>query len=428
MRTTPAPDTSADVIIIGGGLAGLSAADGLRDSDLRVTLLESADRLGGRTYGQHWDAADRAVDMGGTWLLPSFAQTFALLAELGISTVESPDAVHWLTHFRPGPAVQRELTTTQLGELTAALDSFAEIIEAATEPLTAEAVFQAAAATDWAPSPLIEDWQRAMQRYLAGAPLDAVDAAHLLLDVADIADPEHYHTQVSGTTQALVDALSARVTATVALGKRVTAVRHDQGEFRVETADGGVYSAARVIVAAPLNCLADIEFDDQLLGSFAPLIADGHAGASHKDWLVIDGIPAHFRVFASHGPYGYFRSEAILADGGTLCVGLTPSAELPLPTEALEQTIREHYFPGATIRARLSHDWNADPHARGTWFVPRPGQYAALPELTTGHPQLWIVGGDVDAAFPGMIEGAVLSGQRAAAAIHQPPAAERATR
>ena len=44
VRKPPPPH----VVIIGGGLAGLAAASGLVDKGLRITLLESRPRLGGR--------------------------------------------------------------------------------------------------------------------------------------------------------------------------------------------------------------------------------------------------------------------------------------------------------------------------------------------------------------------------------------------
>lgn len=62
---------SADVIVVGAGLAGLVAADRLRATGLDVTVLEGADRLGGRTYGAHWAAAGREIDLGAPGCSPA---------------------------------------------------------------------------------------------------------------------------------------------------------------------------------------------------------------------------------------------------------------------------------------------------------------------------------------------------------------------
>ena len=43
-------DRSISVLIIGGGAAGLAAAQRLVRADIRLTIVEARDRLGGRIY------------------------------------------------------------------------------------------------------------------------------------------------------------------------------------------------------------------------------------------------------------------------------------------------------------------------------------------------------------------------------------------
>ena len=60
----------ADVIVIGGGLSGLAAADGLKnhDSSLRVIVLEANEQVGGRTMSIKIN--DSYFDLGGQWIMP----------------------------------------------------------------------------------------------------------------------------------------------------------------------------------------------------------------------------------------------------------------------------------------------------------------------------------------------------------------------
>lgn len=70
--------TDHDIIVVGAGLAGLTAALTLRDAGADVLLLEAADQLGGRIRGVTRDATvktlhdDALADLGPTWVWPPY--------------------------------------------------------------------------------------------------------------------------------------------------------------------------------------------------------------------------------------------------------------------------------------------------------------------------------------------------------------------
>src|SRR4029077_10506053 len=54
----------SDVLIIGAGAAGLSAAIELSRAGLRVEILEARDRVGGRIFTRHDPALNHPVELG----------------------------------------------------------------------------------------------------------------------------------------------------------------------------------------------------------------------------------------------------------------------------------------------------------------------------------------------------------------------------
>jgi monoamine oxidase len=74
---------SVDVVIVGAGLAGLSAARELRRAGRSVRVLEARDRVGGRTLNHVFEDGT-IVDLGGQWIGPSQTRALAYAEELGV--------------------------------------------------------------------------------------------------------------------------------------------------------------------------------------------------------------------------------------------------------------------------------------------------------------------------------------------------------
>jgi monoamine oxidase len=89
---------SADVVVVGAGLAGLVAARDLLAAGRSVLVLEARDRVGGRIVNQ--DIGDgKVVEMGGQWAGPGQDKLYELAASLNVPTFPTYDTGKKVLHF-----------------------------------------------------------------------------------------------------------------------------------------------------------------------------------------------------------------------------------------------------------------------------------------------------------------------------------------
>ena len=79
----------ADVIVIGGGAAGLAAARSLGRRSLRVILLEARTRVGGRVWERPTARAVTPAELGAEFIHGEAHETMALLREVGTAAVDT---------------------------------------------------------------------------------------------------------------------------------------------------------------------------------------------------------------------------------------------------------------------------------------------------------------------------------------------------
>lgn len=78
-----------DVIIVGAGYAGLTAAKELLKAGKTVKIVEARERVGGRVYTQQFEGY--YLDMGGTWVGPTQDKIYELIREYGLQTFPTYD-------------------------------------------------------------------------------------------------------------------------------------------------------------------------------------------------------------------------------------------------------------------------------------------------------------------------------------------------
>ncbi len=89
---------SADVLVVGAGLAGLTAARNLVAAGYSVLVLEARDRVGGRMVNE--DIGDgKIVEMGGQWAGPTQDRLMALATEMEVASFRTYDTGQKVLHF-----------------------------------------------------------------------------------------------------------------------------------------------------------------------------------------------------------------------------------------------------------------------------------------------------------------------------------------
>ena len=79
-----AENHECDVVVVGAGLAGLTAARELEKLGNEVIVLEARDRVGGRLLNHPIAGTDDVVEVGGQWVGPTQTEVLALADDLGL--------------------------------------------------------------------------------------------------------------------------------------------------------------------------------------------------------------------------------------------------------------------------------------------------------------------------------------------------------
>src|SRR6478735_1674573 len=139
---------SVDVVVVGAGLAGLTAAVDLVAAGHRVVVLEARGRVGGRTTGQLMSDG-HTIEMGGQWFGPTQTEVLALAERHGLQTYpqydEGDQQLVWageVKRFRNDEPRLSPGAAAEVGRLTLALEAMAATLDL-------ERPWAALRATEW---------------------------------------------------------------------------------------------------------------------------------------------------------------------------------------------------------------------------------------------------------------------------------------
>ncbi|HEX5723023.1 MAG TPA: flavin monoamine oxidase family protein [Acidimicrobiia bacterium] len=443
--------TEVDVVVVGAGLAGLSAARDLTRKGLEVVVLEGRDRVGGRTFDQPLRNGV-TVEFGGQWIGPTQDVIASLVDELDLETF--PTYVHGedIT-FYDGEAIRHTSEDFGLPEKTSAeVVSVWERIEVLAEQVSTASPWTGPEAETY-DEMTVATWLRAqtgdeLALRFFGMVVPAIFAAepgemsmlHFLFYVASgnglsiLAATEGgaQERRVVGGAQAISQRLARELGAAVHLRSGVHAIRHSDSEVRAIHNEGEV-AASHIVVAIPPTLAGRISYDPPLPAQRDSLTQQVPAGSVIKvnvgyatpfwrgDGLsgLVLGLDDEFGlVFDNSPPDGTCGVLVAFAEGDH-------SRHVRAMSEQdrnslLIDTVTSYFGPKASDPFDIvAVDWSTEQWTRGCYGAHMGSgvwtQYG--PALAEPIGRIHWAGTETEQVWNGYMDGAVRSGLRAAAEI-----------
>jgi monoamine oxidase len=448
-----------EVIIVGAGIAGLTAGWRLSQAGVPVRILEAQERVGGRMYTlRNHFAAGQVAELGGELIDTGHVNIRAMAREMGLEL----DDLHENETMEPevwyfgGRHVGEADLLRAWAPVAGRIESELAALPLPTEwpwitwdaPAGAEALDRLSLA-EWLEGVEMEGWFRDLLDvgFTSEYGLEAGEQSALNLHTLVDTDPDAFliygegdvRFHVRGGNDQIPRALAERLEPEIERGVRLESVRTGaDGRYELSVRNGNTsrtHRAHHVILAIPFTLLRQVEMDVELPEVKRRAISDLGYGTNAKLMMgfrervwrgahgaagtVITDLPFQVTWETSRAQAG---EEGILTNftGGNVGVALGEGSAEERARAVVGEL--ERVFPGVAAAHDPSqavrfhwptHDWT-----RGSYSCYRPGQWTGLAGaegMQVGG--LHFAGEHTSLDAQGFMEGGCESGERAAAEV-----------
>jgi len=293
-----------DVIVIGAGYAGLTAARNLKRAGKSILLLEARDRVGGRIYTK-WVDETTYVDLGGQWIGPNQQKMYELCKEYNTETFATYDkgksSLYFLDQLKRYRGLIPPLPIFALLNLNKGIQRITRLSKQIVleKPWLSPdaAVWDKMNAEEWIQKTMKNDKARslfmvAFEAIFATHPAN-ISMLHVLFYIKSGKDFDTLmnikkgaqQDRIMGGAQSICNKMADEVTEQLHLNKAVISISQNDDGVEVKGVDF-LYEAKKIILAIPPTVAGKIQYEQALPGKRVHLMQQQFMGNVVKCYAV----------------------------------------------------------------------------------------------------------------------------------------------
>ncbi len=422
-----------DVVIVGGGFAGVTAARELDMLGHNVLLLEGRDRLGGRTWTDHRLGLD--LEMGGTYVHWYHPHTWTEITRYGLEICEAPGAkeAYWIADGQLQSGTPAQLNSIVKESFEYLLGKAYEHLPKPFDPLNSSSFTEldSTSADDFLNGMSYTKEQKDfLDSLLAidfnGDPKDG--AITQMIRWWAFSSGNRYvfadtvaRYKIKTGTRSLIESIASDVKSEIKLSAIVKSIKSDHENIEVTTREGESYQGKAVMVTAPLSTLDNIDFQPALSNTKQAFIKEKQVAKGIKVWARIKG---KVEPFVTYAPEGYPLNSVHLdnyIEGDSIVVGFGSDASKLDPNDPKEvEAALRNWRSDLEVIESTGHDWTADELSQETWPMLKPNQLTKyIKEMRRPENGVFLAGTTYADGWGGFIDGAIENAITTSRKVHQ---------